>query len=298
MVWYVRTIRGAAPRLGLRGTLTELRKQDGLGRFILGFHLLSLTSPLAYLVARVQILSHYGAAGTGLFAAAYGLAVAMRVVLNQANGLYLMPIVNRSSAKTDRARATGEYLRVLVVMLALPALAIVLFGHAWMVLLYSREFAGATAMLGVFVAGEAMLLFAGVYRTLLIGFDDLRAHLVISVIANGVVAAGAWLLVGPLGPAGAGYAFLGAHTIILVGSAWRLKAAHHAGAATRPLPRVLTTVATVFGAAIWVTSWEPGVIWRVLLYALLGLAFASLLSPAERRWLLAPWTGMESRERS
>ena len=125
-------------------------------------YVLALTSPFAYLLARSMLLSTHGAIEAGFVAAAYGIGVSIRLVLNPANGLYLTPLVNRNSPKPDRIAAVAEYLRILIVLVVLSTLVIVLFPSQWLLLLYSSEFIDALPLVTVFVLAEAVLLVAGV----------------------------------------------------------------------------------------------------------------------------------------
>lgn len=269
--------------------LAVLRREPGLVGFCATIHLLSLVSPLAYLVARVAVLEHHGAVEAGLFYAGYGLAIAVRSVLGQANLLYLTPILNRPTAKAERAAAAAEYLRVLVAILMVGALAIVLFPREWVLVLYSPRFAAAAGLVAAFILSEAILLLASVYQMLLIGYDDVRAHALIAVAGQVVLAALSLLWVPALGALGVGLAFIAGHALILVLLLARLRQRHHAQALTRPLGLLLAALATLGAAGWWTAATTPAVGWKLLLYPLLAGGFLLLLTPAERRWLLAPW---------
>ena len=121
-------------------------------------YVLALTSPLAYLLARSLVLSTRGATEAGWVAAAYGIAVSVRLVLNQANGLYLTPLVNRATSKSDRTDAVAEYLRILIVLVIVTTLMIALFPRQWLAVLYSSEFVDATPLVVVFPAGRSSVV--------------------------------------------------------------------------------------------------------------------------------------------
>lgn len=275
-------------RAGVAGH--ALREQQGLFSFAAAMYVLAFTSPFAYLSARSLLLSSHGAIEAGLVAAAYGIAVSVRLVLTQANSLYLTPLINRSTPKSERIAAVAEYLRVLIVIVAISTLAIVLFPTQWLVLLYSPKFLAAVSVVTVFVLAEAVLLIVGVYQMLLIGFDDISGHLVATVAGQFVTIALAWLLVESKGGLGVGIAFVAGNVVMLFGIAFRLFQAHNARRVLAPLlPLILALGVTA--AAGWWAETSPGIILRVVAFvAASGLALL-LLRSDERRWLLRPWQG-------
>ena len=181
--WYL------ARSLGLRlpanvstaAATRALRSQPGLMKFAAAMYVLALTSPFAYLFARSMLLSTHGAIVAGLVAAAYGIGVSIRLVLHQANSLYLTPLVNRNTPKPDRIAAVAEYLRILIVLAVLATLVVVLFPAQWLRLLYSTKFLDGRPLVTVFVLAETVLLVASVYQALLIGFDDIPGFLISTV---------------------------------------------------------------------------------------------------------------------
>ena len=285
--------RAAALRVDRSITPTSaaevLRSQPGLASFAGAMYVLALTSPFAYLLARSTLLSTHGETAAGLVAAAYGIAVTVRLVLNQANGLYLTPLVNRETAKADRLAAVGEYLRVLIVLVALAFLAIALFPRQWLLLLYSAQFVDAVPLVTLFLLAEGVLLVAGVYQALLIGFDDISGFLASTVAGQLVIIALAAALVPRMGGTGIAVAFLFGNAVVLVGTATWL-AVRHGG---RRLLSPLFALIVALGATAVAGWWAPkagGVVWRMGAYlasAVLALAF---LRPDERRWLLRPWS--------
>jgi O-antigen/teichoic acid export membrane protein len=292
MQWYLggslglRLSTNASPR----AATGALRSQPGLTTFAASMYVLALTSPLAYLYARSLLLSTHGAIEAGLVAAAYGIGVSIRLVLNQANGLYLTPLVNRSSPKPERIAAVAEYLRILVVLVVLSTLVFVLFPGQWLSVLYSSEFAAAVPIVAVFVMAEAVLLVAGVYQALLIGFDDIAGFLTSTVAGQLLTIALAHWLVVPLGGMGVGMAFLAGNSVILVATATRLLQRHGAARAFAPLAALVVALVATGAAGWWVLrSTGPGLASKVAAYIVAcGIALVCL-RPDERRWLVRPW---------
>jgi O-antigen/teichoic acid export membrane protein len=157
-------------------------------------------------------------------------------------------------------------------------------------LLFSTEFLAAVPLVTVFVLAEAVLLVAGVYQALLIGFDDITGFLVSTVTGQLVTIALTRWLVTDHGGMGVGIAFLAGNSIILVATATRLLREHDARQVFMPLwPLSIALVATA-GAGWWAPrAGGPAIVWRAVAYlGACGVAFF-FLRPDERRWLLRPW---------
>ena len=267
-----------------------LRSQPGLMKFAAAMYVLALTSPFAYLFARSMLLSTHGAIVAGLVAAAYGIGVSIRLVLHQANSLYLTPLVNRNTPKPDRIAAVAEYLRILIVLAVLATLVVVLFPAQWLRLLYSAKFLDGRPLVTVFVLAETVLLVASVYQALLIGFDDISGFLISTVSGQLItIALVRWLVAGQ-GGLGVGLAFLAGNSVILLATATRLLRRHGARQAFVPLAPLCVALLATAAAGWWVAAaGGPGIAWRAAAY-LGACAIAFLfLRPEERRWILRPW---------
>jgi O-antigen/teichoic acid export membrane protein len=292
MQWYLARSLGLGlpTNVKIAAATRALRSQRGLMTFASAMWVLGLTSPLAYLVARSMLLSTHGAGAAGLVAAAYGIAVSIRLVLSQANALYLTPLLNRNTPKPDRIAAVSEYLRILIVLVVLSTLVVVLFPAQWLRLLYSARFLDGIPLVAVFVLAEAVLLVAGVYQALLIGFDDISGFLISTVSGHFItIALAGWLVAGQ-GGAGVGLAFLAGNSVILLATATRLLCRHAARQAFVPLWPLCVALLAIGGAGWWVPRpGGPGIAWRVAVYiSACAIAFL-FLRPDERRWILRPW---------
>ena len=272
------------------GALAVLRGVPGLPGFATTIHLLSLVSPLAYLVARVAVLRQHGPVDAGLFHAAYALATALRVVLGQANVLYLTPMLHRPIENPERAGIAAAYVRVLVVLLVLAGLPVVLFPAEWLLLLYSGRFTGAAAFLAVFLVAEAVLLVASVYQMLLIAFNDVRAHALIAVAGQLLLALLALSWVETLGSLGVAFAFLAGHSLILALLLFRLRQKHHIPAVVQPLSLLVAGLGTLMAAGWWAVAGTPHAAAKLGLYLVMGAVSLRLLTREERAWLLRPWS--------
>ncbi len=287
-----RTTRGDEPALRV------LASEPGLLGFCTGTHFLTLVYPIAYLLARLTVLAHRGATEVGLMGAAYGLAIAVRIALNQANALYLTPVVNRRTSVRDRATATGEYVRVLAVLLTAGALAIVLAPRLWLGLLYTPRFLDAAPFLGAFVIAESILLVAGVYQALLIGFDDMRGYLGISAAVHGTIILVLATAGDHMDPLAIAVLFASGNVATLLLSVWRLVSRHSANEVTRSLPLVgVGILSLVVASRLGLATGAAAVFWKALVYLVLSIGLFGILSPEERGWILSPLRGLRSRSR-
>ena len=278
--------------------LDAFRAEREFFRFAGSMYVLAMTSPLTYLVSRSFILERSGAAAAGFLFAGYNVGLSVRTVLNQANGLYLTPLVNRESPVAQRAAASAEYMRILLVLFVLSALPLALFPQQVVALLYESKFAPASALIGVFVLAEGALLLAGVYQTLLIGVDDtfgflgctVSGHL--STLALTAPFAARW------GPLGVGLAFACGNGVILVTSTALLVARHRLRETLRPT-LVVGLGVLVMASCAWAVVAFPHVPYtlRVAAYAVAGAAMLGVLTSEERRWLLNPVLSMFHRAR-
>lgn len=291
MQWYLGQSLGLRLSLGMSrpATVGALQAQPGLTSFAASMYVLALTSPLAYLFARSVLLSTHGAIEAGLVAAAYGIGVSIRLVLNQANGLYLTPLVNRNTPKAERIAAVAEYLRILMVLVVLSTLIFVLFPTQWLTLLYTSKFVDAVPLVTVFVLAEAVLLVGGVYQALLIGFDDISGFLA-STVAGQLLTIGLvrWL-VASQGGLGVGLAFVAGNGVIMIGCAVRLLLAHGARRVFSPLAPLVAALVATATAGWWVARPEPpALLWRAAAYVGACAIALLFLRPEERRWIMRP----------
>jgi PST family polysaccharide transporter len=270
--------------------LDAFRAEREFFRFAGSMYVLAMTSPLTYLVSRSFILERSGAAAAGFLFAGYNVGLSVRTVLNQANGLYLTPLVNRGSPLAQRAAASAEYMRILLVLFVLSALPLALFPQQVVALLYESKFAPASALIGVFIVAEGVLLLAGVYQALLVGVDDTLGFLACTVTGHFATLALTVPLAARWGPLGVGMAFVSGNGLILVLATVRLVLRHRLRETLRPIPLVAMGVSVV-AACAWSVVVFPRVASTLRLGACIVVWLALVLGALareERQWLLSP----------
>jgi O-antigen/teichoic acid export membrane protein len=193
---------------GTTSVLTELRANPGVIGFSLIASLGAIASSVALLIMRQAVLGTSGATEAGLLQSAYALALAINMVLNPTNGLYLTPIMNRSIAEAEKLRTALEYQTRLAAILILVALPLMLFPKTALYVLFSGRFVGAGQWVFLFVTAQLVLQVAGIYQAVLIGLNALGAYAAVTVGGHLTTALLAWLLAPAWGLGGAGAALL------------------------------------------------------------------------------------------
>lgn len=188
--------------------VAEIKINRGIPVFAGTLYISTFASSFALLVARTSVLNLFGAAQAGLLQSCIAIGVAMNMVLNPTNALFLMPMVNRNMAKNDKIKATVEFQRLLLIVLCLSAMPIILFPNLVLTILYSSRFTGASQYLIYFVIAQCLMLLAGVYSVLIVGFDDLKMNVAISTFGSAILAVLSWLLAPQFGIFGVAAGFL------------------------------------------------------------------------------------------
>jgi O-antigen/teichoic acid export membrane protein len=265
----------------------EIRDNPGIVTFALILFGTSLTQPLAYLMARYAVLSHFGEAQAGLLQSAIALAASLGLVLNPANGLYLTPILNRDIPKEDKLRAALEFQRKLMIVLGLLAVPIVLFAPWLLILLYSRAFVEASGVVFLFVMAQCVTQMAGVYQALIIGLDDLKIYgLIVGVgqLSLGVIS---WGLAPRYGLLGVALGFLCASVIIFLVTLIQLSVRHRLALPFRLRAVMAYGLLALLGAE-GLVAWFDGpsplvIVGKVGFYGLFVLGSWFFLEQAERQ---------------
>ena len=206
----------------------------------------------------------------------------------------LYPIVVRAVAvrapKGERIAAVAEYLRILIVLLVLSTLVCVLFPAQWIALLYSSKFGGAVSLVAVFVLAEAVLLVAGVFQALLIGFDDISGFLVCTVAGQLLTISLTRWLVASDGGMGVGIAFLTGNAVILIATGFRLLSRHDARRVVTPALLLAIALGATAASGWWATRAPgPAPLSRAAVYLVACSIALAFLRPDERRWIIRPW---------
>lgn len=267
----------------------EMRENPHIVAFALILFTASFTQPVAYLMARHAILTHFGEAEAGLLQAAIALAASLNMVLNPANGLYLTPILNREIPKEEKLRAALEFQRKLMIAIGLCGMPLVLFAHWAVIVLFSPAFIPATQVVFLFVMAQCFTQLAGVYQALIIGLDDLKLYALAVAAGQLLLGVVARLLAPNYGLFGVAVAFLVSGVAVcgltLAQLSWR-----HGLVLPRPLMAVVAYCLLALGAAglIFnpVEALSLPAIWgRVGFYALFAGGLLFFLSLHERQQL-------------
>lgn len=185
--------------------LAELKHNPKIISFAVMLYFGSVTYSFSLLVARYSVLKTFGEVEAGLLQGAIALALALGMVLNPANGLYLTPIMNRNIEKAEKIRQAIEFQRKIVVILSLAALPIVLFPQLILAIMFSSKFSAVSNLVFLFIFAQVITQLAGVYQALLIGTEDLKVYTVINTLCQLSFALMSWLLVPHFGIKGVAF---------------------------------------------------------------------------------------------
>ena len=288
------TESGAAP--GLEHRRFPLDLPAPIWRFGGALLILTFLVPYAALFVHYQLLSDHGAEAAGWMQAAMGIGLAVRGVLGGAHSVFLTPNVNRGGSPADRMEWANQFQLTFCLLAGLAATPLLLFPDLAIYLLYSSEFAPGAAFAMLFVLTEVLTLLSGTYQGLVVALDHMRVHVVNNLIAQLLVVAAAYQLVGPLGILGAGLAGLAAPVFMFVATMIFLRRSFGLrmprGVAARSGWLLLGLAgAGLVGALMPEFTWQALVL-KLFAYLLVCAGFAALLTAHERkraREILAGW---------
>ncbi len=204
----------------------ELKRSPDIVSFSLIMYVATFTYSLSFLIARYSVLRNFGETEAGLLQGAIAVAIAMGLVLNPVNGLYLTPLMNRNIGKDSKFHAAAEFQRKLIFILFVVALPVALFPKLLLAILLSSKFGVASKFVFLFVVWQSVAQLAGVNQALLIGFDDLRVYAFITCLGFASLAVFSWLLVPHLAILGVAVAFIISGAVILLLTTARLRFKH------------------------------------------------------------------------
>lgn len=262
--YYAGSVLGAS--LAAAGGIVFLFRTEGLRlrwipvrrwgwfRNVAGFsaalYLVSFTTPLADLIARLAVLRAGGLPTVGLFQAGVGMALALKTVIRGSFGIYFMPAINRNTDVKEKLRETAGFARALSIIIATIALPLVLFPGTWLSLLYSREFVQVSSYVWVFTFATVLQLFGATAQNLLTGLDHIGTFAMACLGGDVATAALSWWLVPRVGLYGVGIAMASNGSLLFVIGAWRVWSAHGLKLHTAVGRYVLAVLAAIAGAAV------------------------------------------------
>jgi PST family polysaccharide transporter len=273
--------------------IAELRRNPNIIPFSFMLYLGALTYSTSFLVVRYAVLKNYGEANAGLLQGAIALSLAIGLVLNPANGLFLTPIMNRNIEKGEKIKAAIEFEKKLAIILSIVSMPVVLFPHLLLVILFSTKFAIASQFVFLFVVSQCISQLAGVHQALLIGFDDLKTYSVITCVGHISLGLLSLLLVPRYGIFGAAVAFITAYSIILISTFIRLRLKHGFSFSwdlIAPISYGLFALLTTGVIAGRYEEWDATVtIFKVIFYVLFAGSFFFFLGKEERGSFFGMW---------
>ncbi|MGH9946529.1 MAG: oligosaccharide flippase family protein [Pyrinomonadaceae bacterium] len=265
--------------------LTELRRTPNIASFTALLYIGSVSYSLSLLVARYAILSNFGEAAAGLLQGALVLSVAIGMVLNPANGLYLTPIMNRSIEKLEKISHAIEFQRKMIFILSLVSLPVVMFPQLMLTVLFSTKFASVGHLVYAFIIGQFVVQLAGVHQALLIGTEDFKAQTLIVTTGQIGFALLAWFLAPVYGIYGVAIGSVISSLVIFSATFFRLKL-KHGYSVPKNLAGLFAYTLTILILTGWVCSqineWDISIAAaKIIFFALFVLSLLFFLNSDE-----------------
>lgn len=223
----------------------ELRRSPQIVPYAAYLYLAMSAYGLSMLAIRVSVFSRLGEAAAGLLQLSLSIALTVGAILTTMSNLYLTPLVNREAPVADKVRAANDFAKNMLGIFLLCALPVVLFPRLVVGLLYTREFAAATATVFLFVLWQCVFQVANVYQQLLIGLDDVLFMSVGAAIGYGSAALIGALLISHVGLGGAAIGLTAGMFLYGVLATYRLRKRHRTAVPVAVMMRALAVVTIV-----------------------------------------------------
>ena len=204
--WYARKVpRPRAPRPSFSVIAREWRTIVGLGVALMAGGLISNGGPLA---VRTFIGDRLGLAELGHFQASWAVASTYLGLVLQAMGTDYFPRLSAASGDVARNRLINEQIEV-ALLLGSPIILLGIGAAPLLIaILYSSEFAPAAAVLRWQMLGDVLKIASWPIGFLLMASGRGGRYVLMEALAMGIFVASTMLLLGRLGIAGAGVAYL------------------------------------------------------------------------------------------
>lgn len=266
-----------------------LARHPDLVFFCASYFLVSVSYPLAWLIARHTVLANFGGAEAGRLQAVIGLMMGFGMVLRPVNSQLLLPIVNGPWDAARKFRDTLGIQRKLTVALALLAMPLVLFPQWVLAILYSTAFAAAGPYVHLFIGAEVILILGGTYQALVLGLNDTRAWALEYFVGYGSLGMLSWSLGRDYGILGVAASAITASLLIFGLALWRLRSRHGFALPRGLLGLMIGVLAAIFAAGTACARYDDGSAAAMLVKVAALLVFAASLicglDKEDRSWV-------------
>ena len=289
VVWYLRRslrVSIVAPGARLRD---EMRASPEIVSYSLYVYVAVGAYFVAVLATRFFVFDALGPVGAGWLQALLSIALTVGAVMTPMSGLYLAPLLNRQMPVSVKLGVANDFAAKIAPLFLLGGVAVSLFPALALTVLFSSKFAGAAAVLFLFVVWQCLHHVVNVYLQLLIGLDDVRFYALVNCIAYACAALAFRPLIEAYGLGGAAIALSVASVVNAIGTAARLAMRFRARIGSLVLVRGgASVVAIMVAGALFRGSPELstiGIALRVAYLLTVSLLLWMTMSGAERAWL-------------
>lgn len=289
VVWYLRRslrVSIVAPGARLRD---EMRASPEIVSYSLYVYVAVGAYFVAVLATRFFVFDALGPVGAGWLQALLSIALTVGAVMTPMSGLYLAPLLNRQMPVSVKLGVANDFAAKIAPLFLLGGVAVSLFPALALTVLFSSKFAGAAAVLFLFVVWQCLHHVVNVYLQLLIGLDDVRFYALVNCIAYACAALAFRPLIEAYGLGGAAIALSVASVVNAIGTAARLAMRFRVRIGSLVLVRGGASVVAIMAAgALFRGSPELstiGIALRVAYLLTVSLLLWMTMSGAERAWL-------------
>ncbi len=269
--------------------IKELRNNPLILTTSLMLYCSAITAALSYLAARYSILANFGEIQAGLLHSVMVLSFAFGTFLYPAINIYLNPLVNRNVEQSVKAYQVIQFQRKIVLVMGLAALPILMFPKFILTMMFSETFATVGEFAYLFVLSQFVVQLAGIYQSLLIGFNDVKSYTLITCTTQIISAALCFYLAPQFGIKGIAFGFLIGNVLNLAACLIKLTFKYDFS-----LPLNITSLTAFIFVILfltgeisnWFIEWNVNVILVKILFSLFFCVILySFLNPEEKAYL-------------
>ncbi|WP_039055066.1 lipid III flippase WzxE [Enterobacter sp. Bisph1] len=200
-----------------------------LSKFTLMALITSVTMPLAYVMMRNQLASHYSWDDVGIWQGVSSISDAYLQFITASFSVYLLPTLSRLTTKAEIAREISKSLRFVLPAVAAVSLCVWLLRDVAIWLLFSDKFTAMRDLFAWQLVGDVLKVGAYVFGYLVISKASLRFYILAEVSQFTLLTLFSHLLIPAHGAAGAAQAYMATYIIYFalccgVFLIWRKKA--------------------------------------------------------------------------
>lgn len=184
-----------------------------LGKFTLMALITSVTLPVAYVMMRNLLASHYGWEAVGIWQGVSSISDAYLQFITASFSVYLLPTLSRLTAKEEITREIVRSLKFVLPAVAAASLAVWLLRDVAIWLLFSPKFTAMRDLFAWQLVGDVLKVGAYVFGYLVIAKASLRFYILTEISQFALLTGFSHWLIPAHGAAGAAQAYMATYIV-------------------------------------------------------------------------------------